>query len=124
MTPVETQHSGTTTPERKKRVTVTKEFLSIIMNLHENEQVLNSKEIARVVGLSYSCVKEAVRRVKENGLDQLPDFGIVEKGRKAKITPEMSRMVADHLTGTERQRSRRPKSTLRTRELLLGKRLF
>ena len=70
------------------------------MYLHENEPVLNLKEIARVVGLSYSCVKEAVKRVRENDLDELPDFGIVKKGRKPKTTPEMSRMVKDHLTGS------------------------
>ena len=94
------------------------------MYLHENEPVLNLKEIAHVVGLSYSCVKEVVRRVTENGLDELPDFGIVKKGRKAKVTPEMSRMVKDHLTGSRTATLSSAKSTSRKRESLLGKPLF
>ena len=40
------------------------------MYLFECEPVLTLKEISDVVGLSYSCVRRAVKRVNENGLSE------------------------------------------------------
>ena len=86
--------------QRKKRTTVTKELLQIIMYLHKQEPIMTMKEISEVVGLSYSCVRRAVKMMSETDICERPDFGIVKKGRKPKTTPEMAQLVKDHLTQT------------------------
>ena len=91
------------------------------MYLDENEPVLTTKEIADVVGLSYSCVREAIKKITENGLDELPDFGIVKKGRKTKTTPEMSQMVKAHLTGSRTATLLSAKQHLEDAGIVVGK---
>ena len=62
------------------------------MYLFEHEPVLTLKEIFDTVGLSYSCVRIAVKRVIENNLSEIPDFGIVKKGGKTKTPPKCPRL--------------------------------
>ena len=63
------------------------------MYLFECEPVLTLKEIAHFVCLSYSCVRRAVKRVNENCLRERLENATVKKGRKKKITAEMSQIV-------------------------------
>ena len=96
LSPVENNHQeGTSAPapaQRKKRKTITKEMIKIIMYLHDQEPILSTLQIARVMDLSHSCVKNVVKKLREDDLVELPDFGIVKKGRKVKATPEMAQM--------------------------------
>ena len=62
------------------------------MYLSEHEPVLTLKEFFDTVGLSDSCVRMAVRRVTENNLSDIPDFGIVKKGGKTKTPPKCPRL--------------------------------
>ena len=48
---------------RKKRKTVSKELQRMIVYLHDQEPMLSLKEIARVVDLSYSCVKATMKKI-------------------------------------------------------------
>ena len=72
----------------------------IIVYLAEHEPVITLKEISRIVGLSYSCVRRAVKNMTENDFGETPDFGIVKKGRKAKTSEHAAQIVKDHLTGS------------------------
>ena len=57
----------TSSPQRKKRVTLTKELLQIIMCLHENEPVLTTMEIANAVeGPVLDCNRHDPRRRNAN----------------------------------------------------------
>ena len=42
--------------------------------------------------------KNVVKMLRDDDLWELPDSGIDKKGIKVKATPEMARMVKDHLT--------------------------
>ena len=70
----------------------------MIVYLHDQEPMLSLKEIARIVDLSYSCVKATMKKIHEREEMGLDAFEEVKKGRKAKTTPEMAQMVKAHLT--------------------------
>ena len=71
---------------RNKRRTVSKELMQIIVYLHEREPILSLLEISRVVNLSYSCVKNVVKKIHESEASEIWEFAIEKKGRKEKIT--------------------------------------
>ena len=112
---------NTPTRQRKERKTITRELLLIIKYLAEHEPVLTIKEISSVVGLSYSCVRRAVKNVSEMDIFETPDMGIVKKGRKPKTSETMAQIVKDHLTQNRTATLSSAKQHLEESGIFIGK---
>ena len=91
------------------------------MYLREQEPMLSLVEIARVVDLSYSCVKSVMKKIGEMDDEELQEFEVVKLGRKVKATPEMARMVKDHLTQSRMATLSTAKRHLEDAGIVLGK---
>ena len=95
--------------------------MRVIAYLHEREPILSLLEISRVVSLSYSCVKNVVKKSHESEASEIWEFAIEKKGRKEKITGEMAQLVKAHLTESRTSSLSTAKQHLENLGILLSK---